>query len=310
MLAMLLIPASLTYTYGRIIHNQRQGWSIFIAMTILAILGTFATSYFESQPNPLLNSLPLDQALGNMEGKELRFGSLESAHYATLTTNLSCGATNCLHDSFTPLGGLVLLVNILVGEIIFGGDGVCLFSMIIFIIITVFIAGLMVGRTPEYLGKKIEGKEVRFAILFIAVFPLIILCGTAIAVLTQGGLASIKNIGPHGLSEILYAFTSTTHNNGSAFGGLEANTTWYNLSLALTMLIGRFFPIYLGLSIAGLMVNKKIIHESAGTFPTQGSLFIGLLLGVIVIIGALTFFPVLALGPILEYMTALQGKAF
>src|SRR3989338_2180920 len=310
MLAMLLIPASLTYTYGKITQNQKQGWSIFLAMFVLAILGAFLISCFEAQPNPLLTSFSIYQSLGNMEGKELRFGTLGSAHYASVTTDISCGATNSLHDSFTPLGGMVLLVNMLVGEVIFGGVGIGLFSMIIFIIITVFIAGLMVGRTPEYLGKKIESKEIRFAILFMAIFTLVILVGTAAAVLPPQGLASIQDAGPHGLSEILYAFISATQNNGSAFGGLNANTTWYNLFLALAMLIGRYLPIYLGLAIAGLMVNKKIIHASPGTFSTQGPLFIILLLSVIIIVGALTFFPVLALAPLLEYMNLLQGKGF
>jgi K+-transporting ATPase ATPase A chain len=310
MLVMILIPASLTYVYGRMIHNQKQGWSILTAMLILSLAGVFLTAYFEAQPNPLLSALPLDQSLGNMEGKELRFGTLGSALFANLTTDTSCGAANCLHDSFSPGGGLILLLNILMGEIIFGGVGIGLFSMLIFILITIFIAGLMVGRTPEYLGKKIEGKEIRYAILFIAIYPLLILIGTALSVVLPSALSSLGNAGPHGLTEILYAYTSASHNNGSAFGGLNANTTWYNLTLTLAMLIGRFLPIYLGLSIAGLMVNKKIIQANIGTFPTQGTLFIGLLLGVILIVGALTFFPVLALGPFIEYIDLLQGRSF
>ncbi|MDZ4322744.1 MAG: potassium-transporting ATPase subunit KdpA, partial [Alphaproteobacteria bacterium] len=310
MLSMILIPGALTYTYGKMIQSQKQGWSIFISMVILSLMGILAVYYFESQPNPLLHGLGLDQTSGNLEGKEVRFGILGSALFANLTTDISCGATNCLHDSFTPLGGLVLLLNILMGELVFGGVGVGLFNMLLFIIISVFMAGLMVGRTPEYLGKKIEGKEVRFAILSVAIYPLIILVGAAISVLSPSALASLHNGGPHGLSEILYAYTSATHNNGSAFGGLNANTLWYNLSLALAMLIGRFFPIYLGLSIAGLMINKKIIRPNAGTFPTQGGLFIGLLIGVILTVGALTFFPVLAIGPFIEYIDLWQGRSF
>lgn len=310
MLSMILIPGALTYTYGKMIQSQKQGWSIFIAMAILSLIGILAVYYFESQPNPLLHEMPLNQTPGNLEGKEVRFGILGSALFANVTTDTSCGATNCLHDSFTPLGGLVLFLNILIGEIVFGGVGVGLFNMLLFIIISVFMAGLMVGRTPEYLGKKIEGKEVRFAILSIAIYPLIILVGAAISVLSPSALASLHNGGPHGLSEILYAYTSAAHNNGSAFGGLNANTFWYNLSLALAMFVGRFFPIYLGLSIAGLMVNKKIIQPSAGTFPTQGALFIGLLIGVILIVGALTFFPVLSIGPFIEYIDLWQGRSF
>ncbi|MDI9634619.1 potassium-transporting ATPase subunit KdpA [Geitlerinema splendidum] len=310
MLSMILIPGALTYTYGKMIQSQKQGWSIFIAMVILSLIGILAVYYFESQPNPLFHEMPLNQTPGNLEGKEVRFGILGSALFANLTTDTSCGATNCLHDSFTPLGGLVLLLNILIGEIVFGGVGVGLFNMLLFIIISVFMAGLMVGRTPEYLGKKIEGKEVRFAILSIAIYPLLILVGAAISVLSPSALASLHNGGPHGLSEILYAYTSAAHNNGSAFGGLNANTSWYNLSLTFAMFVGRFFPIYLGLSIAGLMVNKKIIQPSAGTFPTQGALFIGLLIGVILIVGALTFFPVLAIGPFIEYIDLWQGKSF
>ncbi|MBL8675848.1 MAG: potassium-transporting ATPase subunit KdpA [Alphaproteobacteria bacterium] len=309
-LSMILIPGALTYTYGKMIQNQKQGWSIFITMLILSIMGILTVYYFESQPNPLLQGLGLDQTPGNLEGKEVRFGILGSALFANLTTDTSCGATNCLHDSFTPLGGLILLLNILIGELVFGGAGVGLFNMLLFIIISVFMAGLMVGRTPEYLGKKIEGKEVRFAVLSIAIYPLIIFVGAAISVLSSSALASLHNGGPHGFSEILYAYTSVAHNNGSAFGGLNANTPWYNLSLALVMFIGRFFPIYLGLSIAGLMVNKKIIQPSTSTFPTQGGLFIGLLIGVILIVGALTFFPALVIGPFIEYIDLWQGRSF
>jgi K+-transporting ATPase ATPase A chain len=296
------IPAALTYTYGRMTRDQKQGWSIFSVMIILGFLGAAVTSYFESEPNLLLDSLPLSQEQGNLEGKEVRFGSFGSALYATFTTATACGATNCSHDSFTPLGGLVLLSNILLGEVIFGGVGMGLFGMLIYVIITVFLAGLMVGRTPEYLGKKIEGKEVRLATLIITLYPLLILLGSSLSLITTSGLSSIHNPGPHGLSEVLYAFSSTTQNNGSAFSGLNGNTVWYNLMLSLTMLLGRFLPICLGLAIAGSLVNKKIVVVSTGTFETKGFLFIGLLLGVILIVGALTYFPVLTLGPIAEQL--------
>lgn len=310
MLALVLIPAALTYTYGKITKNLSHGWALLSAMVMISILGVAFIYYFESQPNPLLSHLPLNQELGNLEGKEVRFGIPNSSLFATLTTDTSCGAVNSMHDSYTPLGGMILLINMLLGEIIFGGVGVGLFGMIMFVIISVFIAGLMVGRTPEYLGKKIEGKEVRFAILYVALYPFIILIGASWSLLAPYGLSSLENLGPHGLSEILYAYTSATQNNGSAFAGLHANTLWYNLTLALAMFIGRFLSIYLGLAIAGSMVNKKIAMPSAGTLPTQGLLFIGLLIGVFLIVGALTFFPVLILGPFVENTYLLIGKTF
>jgi len=309
-LAFVLIPAALTYTYGKIAKNSSHGWSLFSAMLVMAILGATFVYYFESQPNPLLNALPLNQELGNLEGKEVRFGVPGSSLFATLTTDTSCGAINSLHDSYTPLGGMVLLINMLLGEVVFGGVGIGLFGMIIYVIISVFIAGLMVERTPEYLGKKIEGKEVRFAILYVALYPLLILVGTSWSLLAPYGLSSLQNLGPHGLSEVLYAYASAAQNNGSAFAGLNANTLWYNLTLALAMFMGRFLSIYLGLAIAGSMVNKKIAMPSAGTFPTQGFLFIGLLIGVILIVGALTFFPVLILGPFVESISLQMGKTF
>lgn len=310
MLSMVLIPAALTYTYGKIAKSASHGWSLLAVMFLISLIGAALIYYFESQPNPLLAHYPIDQSLGNMEGKEMRFGIPGSSLFANLTTATSCGATNSMHDSFSPLGGMILLINMLMGEVIFGGVGIGLFGMLMFVIITVFIAGLMVGRTPEYLGKKIEGKEVRFAILYVALHPFFILLGTACSILIPSALASIQNGGPHGLSEILYAYTSTTQNNGSAFAGLNANTLWYNLTLSLGMLMGRFVPIILGLAIAGSMVNKKMAIANAGTFPTQGVLFIGLLIGVIVIIGALTFFPALVLGPFVEATFLLQGKTF
>lgn len=309
-LCFILIPTALTYTYGKIANNQKHGWSIFSVMLIMAIMSVCFVYYFESQPNPLLNHLPLTQDLGNFEGKEARFGISASSLFASLTTNTSCGAVNSMHDSFTPLGGLILLVNMLLGEVVFGGVGIGLFGMLMFVIISVFIAGLMVGRTPEYLGKKIEGKEVRFAILYVALYPLIILLGASWSILTPYGLSSLQNLGPHGLSEVLYAYTSVSQNNGSAFAGLNANTVWYNSTLALAMFLGRFLSIFLGLAIAGCMVNKKILAVSSGTFPTQGLLFIGLLMGVIIIVGALTFSPVLVLGPFMEEISSLQGRTF
>jgi K+-transporting ATPase ATPase A chain len=307
MVCIVLIPASLTYTYGKIAKNQKHGWSIFSAMFLMILVGVALVYTFESQPNALIN-LPQEQ--GNLEGKEVRFGVDGSSLFAVLSTATSGGASNATYDSFTPLGGLVLLMNILTGEVIFGGVGTGLFGMLMYVILSVFIAGLMVGRTPEYLGKKIEGKEVRLAIVYVAFYPLIILLGTAWSLLTPYGLSAIHNPGPHGLSEVLYAYASTTHNNGSAFAGLSANTPWYNLTLAACMFLGRFLPIFLGLAVAGSMINKKILAPSAGTFPTQGLLFICLLRGVILIVGALTFFPVLALGPFLEHLFYQQGKAF
>lgn len=308
--ALVLIPAALTYTYGRLAKNYKHGWSLLASMILMSLIGVAFIYYFESQFNPLLSHLPLHQEMGNMEGKEMRFGIPGSALFANFATDTSGGPSNSMYDSFTPLGGMILLINMMLGEIIFGGVGVGLFGMIMFVIIAVFIAGLMVGRTPEYLGKKIEGKEVRFAILYVALYPLIILLGTAWSLLAPYGVSSIQNLGPHGFSEILYAYTSATQNNGSTFAGLNANTCWYNLTLALAMFIGRFGSLYIGFAIAGSMVNKKILQASAGTFPTHGLLFIGLLVGVILIVGALTFFPVLALGPFVESVDLLQRKAF
>lgn len=310
MLSLILIPAALTYTYGKMAKNTKQGWSLLAAMLMMSLVGIAFIYLFESQPNPLLKHLPLLQEGGNFEGKEVRFGIAGSSLFANLATNTSGGPSNSMYDSFTPLGGMILLINMLLGEVIFGGVGVGLFGMLMFVMISIFIAGLMVGRSPEYLGKKIEGKEVRFAVLYVSLYPFLILLGTAVSVLVPFGLSSLQSLGPHGLSEILYAYTSAAQNNGSAFAGLNANTLWYNLTLSLVMFIGRFLSIFLGLAIAGSMINKKVVQASLGTFPTQGILFIGLLIGVIVIVGALTFFPVLVLGPFTEHLFSLKGQTF
>jgi K+-transporting ATPase ATPase A chain len=310
MLSLVLIPSALTYTYGKITKNSKHGWSLFIAMLLMSLISVSFIYHFESQPNPLFNHLPILQEGGNFEGKEIRFGIAGSSLFANLATGTSSGPSNAMYDSFTPLGGMILLVNMLMGEVVFGGVGVGLFSMLMFVVITIFIAGLMVGRSPEYLGKKIEGKEIRLAVLYVALYPFLILLGTACSVLAPYGLSSIQNPGPHGLSEILYAYTSAAQNNGSAFGGLNANTLWYNLTLSLVMFMGRFVSIFIGFSIAGSMVNKKIVPANLGTFPTHGVLFVVLLIGIIFIVGALTFFPVLVLGPFTEQLFFLQGKLF
>lgn len=310
MLLILLIPSGLTYTLGRMVRSQGHGWAVWAAMMILLIAGTLITATQESNGNPLLPP-NIDQTLGNMEGKELRFGVVNSALFATVTTAASCGAVNSMHDSFTPIGGLVPLVNILLGEVIFGGVGAGMYGVLIFVILTVFIAGLMVGRTPEYLGKKIEAYDVQMAMLYALIFPLIILCLTAVTVLMpETGLSSLNNPAAHGLSEILYAFTSGTGNNGSAFAGLNANTLWYNSTLGLAMLFGRFFMIIPVLAIAGNLASKKKAPPTAGTFPVDSILFTVLLIGIILIVGALTFFPVLSLGGIVEHFQMLNGKTF
>jgi K+-transporting ATPase ATPase A chain len=310
MLLIFAIPAGLTYTFGCMARNQKQGWAIFGAMAILFLLGVGTAYRFESAGNPIMNGLGVAQPLGNMEGKEVRFGVANSALFATITTDASCGAVNSMHDSFTPLGGLVPLVNIQLGEIIFGGVGAGLYGMLVMVLLAVFIAGLMVGRTPEYLGKKIEAREMKLAMLYILIFPLVILVFSGWSAAASYGVSSLNNAGPHGLSEILYAFTSATGNNGSAFAGLNANTPWYNVTLGLAMLLGRFLMIVPALAIAGSLVGKKVVPESLGTFPTNGGLFIVLLVGVILIVGALTFFPALALGPIVEHFLAQAGKVY
>ena len=304
------IPAALTYTYGRMARDQKQGWAIFTAMAVMFFMGVTTAYYFESTGNPAIQNLAVDQTAGNMEGKEVRFGVVNSALFATVTTNASCGAVNSMHDSFTPLGGLVPLVNIQLGEVIFGGVGAGLYGMLIFVLLSVFIAGLMVGRTPEYLGKKIEAREIKLAMLYVLIFPLSILYFSGWSTVAPYGVSSLNNAGPHGLSEILYAYTSATGNNGSAFAGLNANTPWYNVSLGLAMLIGRFLMIVPALAIAGSLVGKKVVPPGPGTFPTNGGLFVVLLVSVVIIVGALTFFPALSLGPIVEHFLAQAGKVF
>ena len=303
-----MIPAGLTYTYGRMAKDQRQGWVLFAAMSVLFLAGVATTYWAESHPNPVMHGLAVATSPGNLEGKELRFGVPDSALFATVTTNTSCGAVNSWHDSYTPLGGLVPMVNIQLGEVVFGGVGAGLFGMLIFVVLTVFIAGLMVGRTPEYLGKKIEGREMKLAMLYVLVFPLIILGFTGWAAVASYGNSSVGNAGSHGLSEMLYAFTSAAGNNGSAFGGLNANTDWWNISLGFAMLAGRFFMILPALALAGAMLNKKTVAPGLGTFPTNGWLFTALLVAVIVVVGALTFFPALSLGPVVEHFQALRGE--
>jgi len=310
MVLIFALPAALTYTYGRMARDQKQGWALFAAMAVMFFMGVSTVYYFEASGNPVMQSQAVDQAAGNMEGKEVRFGVANSALFATVTTNASCGAVNSMHDSFTPLGGLVPLVNIQLGEVIFGGVGAGLYGMLIFVLLSVFIAGLMVGRTPEYLGKKIEAREVKLAMLYILIFPLSILYFSGWSTAVPYGVSSLNNAGPHGLSEILYAYTSATGNNGSAFAGLNANTPWYNGSLGLAMLIGRFLMIVPALAIAGSLIGKKVVAPGPGTFPTNGLLFVALLVSVVLIVGAMTFFPALSLGPIVEHFLAQSGKVF
>jgi K+-transporting ATPase ATPase A chain len=319
MFSIFLIPAALTVTLGRMTRSPAHGWAVYAAMAALCFAGVFTAYWAESQPNPLLHSQAMHidqhasplQSGGNMEGKEVRFGIANSALFATVTTDASCGAVNSMHDSFMPLGGLVPMVNIMLGEVIFGGVGAGMYGMLVFVILAVFIAGLMVGRTPEYLGKKIESYDVKMAMLYVLIFPLSILGLTAVSLMTPNlGLAGITNPGPHGLSQILYAYTSATGNNGSAFAGISANTHWYNLSLATAMLVGRFCMIVPMLAVAGNLARKKLIPPSPGTFPVHTPLFTILLVGVILIVGALTFFPALSLGPILEHLLLHAGKTF
>jgi len=310
LLLIFAVPAGLTYTFGKMARDTRQGWALFAAMAFLFLAGVAVAYGSESMHNPALAGLSLNQAAGNTEGKEVRFGIADSALFATVTTDASCGAVNSMHDSFTPLGGLVPLVNMQLGEVIFGGVGAGLYGMLVMAVLTVFIAGLMVGRTPEYLGKKIEGKEMKLAVLYILVFPLVVLSLAGLSAVVQGGVSSLANAGPHGLSELLYAYTSGAANNGSAFAGLNANTKFWNLTLAFDMLVGRFLMIVPALGIAGAMVNKKSVAAGPGTFPTDGPTFVMLLISVVIIVGALTYFPALSLGPVLEHFAALNGKLF
>ncbi len=311
MLLIFAIPAGLTYTFGKMAGDVRHGWALFGAMAFLFLAGVSVAYWAEAGGSPtIVDRLGVQAGLGNMEGKEVRFGIASSALYATVTTDASCGAVNSMHDSFTALGGLVPLFDIQLGEVVFGGVGAGLYGMLVMAILSVFIAGLMVGRTPEYLGKKIETREVKLAMLYVLIFPLVILVFSAWSVVVPYGLSSLNNAGPHGLSEILYAFTSAVGNNGSAFAGIGANTAWYNTALGLAMLMGRFWMIVPALAIAGILAGKKASPPGPGTLPTSGPLFAALLVGVIVIVGALTFFPVLSLGPIVEHFLALAGKVY
>jgi K+-transporting ATPase ATPase A chain len=322
MILIFAIPSGLTYTLGRMTGSPRHGWAVWSAMAALFLVGVFVAYTAESRGNPQIASISsaqsgsidqtpsIQQAGGNMEGKEARFGIANSALFATVTTDASCGAVNSMHDSFTPLGGMVPLLNIMLGEVIFGGVGSGLYGMIVFVILAVFIAGLMVGRTPEYLGKKIEVFDVKMAMLSVLAASLTILILAAIAVVTKPGLAGISNPGPHGLSQILYAYTSSVGNNGSAFNGISANTLWYNTSTGIAMLLGRFFVVIPILAIAGNLAAKKTTPASLGTFPVTGPLFTTLLVSTIVIVGALTFFPALSLGPILEHLLMNAGRTF
>jgi K+-transporting ATPase ATPase A chain len=314
MILIFAIPAGLTYTLGRMTGSQRHGWAVWSAMAVLFVAGVVFTYAAESKGNPLLQGVDQQASAtapgGNMEGKEVRFGIADSALFATVTTDASCGAVNGVHDSFTPLGGMIPLINIMIGEVVFGGVGAGLYGILVFVILSVFIAGLMVGRTPEYLGKKIEAYDVKMAMLTVLIFCLVILVFTAVSVVTPMGTASITNPGPHGLTQVLYAYASTAANNGSAFAGLNGNTLWYNVSLGFNTLLGRFFMIIPVMAIAGNLARKKIVPESAGTFPVTTPLFSALLVSVVLIVSALTFFPALSLGPILEHLLMHAGKVF
>lgn len=308
MVSIFAIGAAFTNVFGRMVGNQRQGWAILAAMGVLFVAGVAVTYWAEASGNPLMHAFGLEG--GNMEGKEARFGIVLSSLFAVITTAASCGAVNAMHGSFTALGGLIPLINMQLGEVIVGGVGAGFYGIVLFIIVAVFVAGLMVGRTPEYLGKKIEAKEMKMAVLAILCLPLAMLVFTAISSVMPSAVASIGTAGPHGFSEILYAYTSAAANNGSAFGGLTGNTPWYNVTLGLGMLMGRFLVILPALAIAGSLIAKKTVPASAGTFPTEGPLFVGLLVGTILIVGGLTFFPALALGPVVEHLAMLAGQTF
>ena len=316
MLAIFVISAGLTHTFGKMAGDRRQGWALFAAMGVLFLMGVAPAIWAEQRGNPNFAAMGIRQAAtatqsgGNFEGKEVRFGIVNSALWATITTDTSCGAVNSMHDSYTPLGGFIPLLNIQIGEIIFGGVGSGLFGMLVMAILSVFIAGLMVGRTPEYLGKKIEGREMKLAMLYVLIFPTVILLPAGIAVVTKAGLAGISNPGPHGFSQILYAFSEAGANNGSAFGGLNANAPFYNWLLAFSMLFGRFMMMIPALALAGSLAPKRSVPQSAGTFPTHGPIFVVLLVGVILIVAALTFFPADSLGPIVEHLAMVSGKLY
>jgi K+-transporting ATPase ATPase A chain len=315
MLAIFAVAAGLTYTLGRMTGSQKHGWAVFAAMAVLFFAGVAVAYWAEATGNPLLAGVDQTASAthsgGNMEGKEVRFGVATSALWATVTTDASCGAVNSMHDSFTPLGGMVPLANIMLSEVVFGGVGAGMYGILIYVVLAVFIAGLMVGRTPEYLGKKIESYDVKMAMLVVLVFPLVILIFAAISVVSPSfGTSQIANPGPHGLSEILYAFTEGAGNNGSAFAGISANTFWYNTTIGITMLTGRFMMIIPMLAVAGNLAKKKLVPPSLGTFPVTTPLFTTLLVSVILIVGALTFFPALSLGPIVEHLLMQAGKTF
>ena len=315
MIAIFAVAAGLTYTLGRMTGSQKHGWAVFAAMSVLFFAGVVVAYWAEAKGNPLLDGVDqttsVAQSGGNMEGKEVRFGLANSTLWATITTDASCGAVNSMHDSYTPLGGMVPLANIMLSEVVFGGVGAGMYGILIYVVLAVFIAGLMVGRTPEYLGKKIESYDVKMAMLVVLVFPLVILIFAAISVVSPSfGTSQIANPGPHGLSEILYTFTEGAGNNGSAFAGISANTLWYNTTIGITMLIGRFMMIIPMLAVAGNLATKKIVPPSLGTFPVTTPLFTTLLVSVILIVGALTFFPALSLGPIVEHLLMQAGKTF
>ncbi len=316
MLALFALGAGLTHTFGKMAGDRRQGWALFAAMGLLFLMGVVVANWSEQRGNPQFAKMGIDQSAtatqsgGNMEGKEVRFGIVDSAIWATATTDASNGSVNSMHDSYTPLGGLVPLLNLHLGEVVFGGVGTGLAGMIVMAVLTVFIAGLMVGRTPEYLGKKIQSREMKLAMLYILIFPAVILLPTAVAVTNKLGLAGIANPGPHGFSEILYAYSSAAANNGSAFAGLSANTPFYNWTLGFVMLFGRFMMMIPVLAIAGSLVHKKAVPESAGTFPTNGSVFVVLLIAVVLIVGALTFFASWALGPVVEHLAMMAGHLY
>ncbi len=308
MVAIFAIGAAMTNVFGRMVGNQKQGWAILASMFVLFLIGVGVTYWAEAAGNPMMHAFGLQG--GNMEGKEVRFGITLSSLFAVITTAASCGAVNAMHGSFTALGGLIPLINMQLGEVIVGGVGAGFYGILLFVIIAIFVAGLMVGRTPEYLGKKIEAKEMKMAVLAILCLPLVMLVFTAIASILPSAVASIGTAGPHGFSEILYAYSSAAANNGSAFGGLTGNTPWYNVTLGIAMLAGRFLVIIPALAIAGSLAAKKTVPASNGTFPTDGPLFVGLLTGTIVIVGGLTFFPALALGPVIEHLMMISGQSF
>ncbi|WP_112973706.1 MULTISPECIES: potassium-transporting ATPase subunit KdpA [unclassified Rhizobium] len=308
MVAIFAIGAAMTNVFGRMVGNQKQGWAILASMFVLFLIGVGVTYWAEAAGNPLMHAFGLEG--GNMEGKEVRFGITLSSLFAVITTAASCGAVNAMHGSFTALGGLIPLINMQLGEVIVGGVGAGFYGILLFVIIAIFVAGLMVGRTPEYLGKKIEAKEMKMAVLAILCLPLTMLVFTAIASVLPSAVASVGTAGPHGFSEILYAYSSAAANNGSAFGGLTGNTPWYNVTLGIAMLAGRFLVIIPALAIAGSLAAKKTVPASNGTFPTDGPLFVGLLTGTIVIVGGLTFFPALALGPVIEHLMMISGQTF